>query len=70
MFDSLINNSSKVDIDRIPRLSSAVWVTKTEYIEGLEMNLALDDICSLVEGMKAGNGDWNLGIRTGNVVWE
>ena len=53
MFDSLINNSSKVDIDRIPRLSSAVWVTKTEYIEGLEMNLALDDICSLVEGMKA-----------------
>ena len=30
------------------------------------MNLARDDICSfweLVEGMKIGNGDWNLGIR-------
>lgn len=30
------------------------------------MNLARDDICSLVEGIKTGNGDWNLGIRN----WE
>lgn len=36
------------------------------YVEALEMNLARNDICSLVEGIKT--GIWEL--ETGNVVWE